>query len=60
MNKNNTFRAPIKSLKTSWVSVAFSKPKTGGVIIKRSLSSRPKSIFKDKGQLTTLSQDYSY
>jgi len=56
----NEFKAPQKTLKSSWVSVAFSKPKSTGVIIKRSLSSRSKPIFKDRGQLTTLSQDYSY
>jgi len=56
----NEFKAPQKTLRTSWVSVAFSKPKTGGVIIKRSLSSRSKPIFRDNGQLRTLSQDFSY
>jgi hypothetical protein len=59
MSKNN-FKAPQKTLRTSWVSVAFSKPKTTGVIIKRSLSSNAKTIIKNRGQLTTLSQDYSY
>lgn len=57
---NNDFRAPIKTLRSSWVTMAFSKPKTSGMIIKRSLSFRATPIMKSAGQTTSLSQDYSY
>jgi hypothetical protein len=56
----NQFKAPQVSLKTSWAQTVFTKPKSTGTIIKRSLSSRAKPIFKERGQLTTLSQDHSY
>jgi hypothetical protein len=48
----NQFKAPQVSLKTSWAQTVFTKSK--------SLSSRAKPIFKERGQLTTLSQDHSY
>ena len=56
----NTFKAPQKTLRSSWISASFSKPKKGGVLIKKSLSSRARPIFSNKGELTTLSKDYSY
>lgn len=56
----NQFKAPQVSLRTSWSQTLFTKPKSSGTIIKRSLSSRAKPIFKERGQLTTLSQDHSY
>lgn len=60
MKNDTAFRAPQKTLRTSWVQMAYSKPKSTGAIVKRSLSSRAKPIFKSKGQITTLSFDNSY
>ena len=57
---DNNFRAPQKTLRSSWATMAFSKPKTGGMIIKRSLSSRATPIIRENGKTTSLSQDYSY
>jgi hypothetical protein len=56
----NQIKAPHRALRTSWVQLAFSKPKSTGTIIKRSLSSRATPIIKTRGQLTSLSHDYSY
>jgi hypothetical protein len=56
----NNFKAPQKTLRTSWVQMAFSKPKTGGVTIKRSLSSRATPVIRENGKTTSLSQDFSY
>jgi len=53
-------KAPQKALRTSWVQMAFSKPKSTGTIIKRSLSSRATPIIKTRGQATSLSHDCSY
>lgn len=63
MSSNNIksdFRAPIKTLKTSWVQMAYTKPKKGAISIKRSLSSRATPIFKNNGVTTSLSQNFSY
>ena len=53
--KNNSFRAPQKQLKSSWVELAFSKPKSLGPTIKKSLGSRSTAIIKDRGTFATKS-----
>jgi len=61
MNKKTDFRAPQKALRTSWVQMAFSKPKSTGTIVKRSLGSRPTPIFKSRGVTMSNSNDsYAY
>jgi hypothetical protein len=44
------FKAPQKSLKSSWVQLAFSKPKAGS-ITKRSLGNRPHIFTKNRGDM---------
>lgn len=56
----NEFKAPQSQLRTSWVQMAFSKPKTGGSLIKRSLSSRATPIIKSAGKYVTGGSDTSY
>ena len=53
MKNNNGFRAPQKSLKSSWVQIAYSKPKSNGPIIKKSLGNRSTAIIKDRGIMDT-------
>ncbi len=49
-NKSD-FRAPIKPLQSSWVTLAYSKPKKGAIVVKRSLgSSRQVPLIKSMGQ----------
>ena len=43
------FKAPQKSLQSSWVQIAFNKPKSLGPIVKKSLGSRSLAIIKDRG-----------
>lgn len=47
-----TFKAPQKSLKSSWVQIAFSKPKQL-TVVKKSLGSRATAIVKDGGNFLT-------
>lgn len=56
MNNNNTFRAPQKNLKTSWVEIVYSKPKAGSVI-KKSLSRNSTAIVKNRGSFLTNSSN---
>jgi hypothetical protein len=49
--KKNNFKAPQKSLVSSWRDECFSKPKVKGTIIKRSLSLRATPIGKLNGSL---------
>jgi len=44
------FKAPQKSLQSSWVQIAFSKPKAGS-IIKKSLGRNAQSISKHRGDM---------
>jgi hypothetical protein len=44
------FKAPQKPLRSSWVQIAFSKPKASS-IIKKSLSNRPTAMIKDRGNM---------
>ena len=55
MSKNNSFRAPQKNLKSSWVELAFSKPKSAGPIVMKSLGNRSTAIIKDRGTFVTKS-----
>lgn len=56
----NEFKAPQSQLRTSWVQMAFSKPKTGGTLIKRSLSSRSTPIIKSAGRVVSGGSDNTY
>ena len=56
MTTNTTyFKAPIKSLKSSWVTVAFSKPKVAPLLIKRSLSNNRSMLQTSMGKTVTSS-----
>jgi hypothetical protein len=44
------FKAPQKPLRSSWVQIAFKKPKAA-TIIKKSLGSRPTAMIKDRGNM---------
>lgn len=54
--KNDTFRAPQKALKSSWVEIAYSKPKAGS-LIKKSLSRNSTAIIKSRGTYITNSSN---
>jgi hypothetical protein len=45
----SSFKAPQKALRSSWRDECFSKPKTAGTIIKRSLGLRATPIGKLNG-----------
>lgn len=47
------FKAPQKALRSSWRDECFSKPKTAGTIIKRSLGLRATPIGKVNGSFVT-------
>ncbi len=44
------FKAPQKPLRSSWVQIAFKKPKAV-TIIKKSLGSRATAMIKDRGNM---------
>ena len=46
------FKAPQKSLKSSWVEIVFAKPKKS-FVTKKSLGSRPTPITRYRGELDT-------
>lgn len=48
---NNTFRAPQKKLQSSFPNVITLRSKTGGRVIKYSLSRNSKPIIKDRGNM---------
>jgi hypothetical protein len=55
------FKAPQKSLQSSWVSMAFKKPRKQGIYtIKKSLSSRATPILSYRGALTSHSTNHTY
>jgi hypothetical protein len=56
MKTHNTIQAPIKKLRSSWVEIAYSKPKAGSVI-KKSLSRNSTAIIKSRGTYITNSSN---
>jgi hypothetical protein len=58
---NNKFRAPMKSLKTSWNEMVYSKPKKGKITVKRSLgNTRQIPLVRSMGMVLSSSSDTSY
>lgn len=53
------FKAPQKTLRTSWVEIAFTKPKAT-TVIKKSLSRNTTPIIKSKGIVASNSHNYLY
>jgi hypothetical protein len=53
------FKAPQKTLRTSWVEIVYTKPKAM-TVIKKSLSSRATPIIKSRGIVTSNSQNFLY
>ena len=51
----NTFKAPQKSLISSWRHEAFTKPKKSVETIKRSLGNKPQSLVYVRGSVTKAS-----
>jgi hypothetical protein len=56
---NNYFRAPQKQLKSSFPQISFTKAKNVGIVIKKSIGSRPTAIIKDRGLMATSSTSNS-
>ena len=60
MKNTASFKAPQRSLKTSWIEMAFSKPKKGALIVRKSLSNRSTPVVTYLGQVKLSSGDNSY
>jgi hypothetical protein len=46
------FKAPQKSLRTSWVEIVYTRPKSL-TVVKKSLGSRPTAMIKDRGNMAS-------
>jgi hypothetical protein len=53
------FKAPQKTLRTSWVEIVYTKPKAM-TIIKKSLSRNATPIIKSRGVVASNSHNYLY
>ena len=58
MSTKTAFKAPQKTLQSSWVKIVYTKPKQL-TVIKRSLSNRATPMIKDKGMMASNSFEFN-